>query len=368
MTASLVNGWYTVPLIEAATLQRGFDLPVQNRTPGEVPVFAANGPVGTHSEHKVKGPGVVTGRSGTIGKVHYVECDFWPLNTSLFVKEFHGNHPKFIFYLLNQLHLERFYEGTGVPTLNRNNIHSVQVPLPPLAEQKRIADILDKADAIRGKRAAGLDLLADIRSSAFLNLFGDPRNTRTEWPQVALSEVTILDAPMVDPKEEEHLDLIHIGPDRIEKNTGRLLPASTAREEGLISNKFLFDERYLLYSKIRPYLRKVALPSFRGLCSADVYPIRPIEGMATREFLFALLISEAFLAYTNSLASRASIPKLNRKELAKYTLRLPPMKLQEQYSSLLIEHERHTKTFVRAAEETNNLFNSLVQRAFKGEL
>jgi type I restriction enzyme S subunit len=142
----------------------------------------------------------------------------------------------------------------------------------------------------------------------------------------------------------------------------------TARQEGLISGKFLFDERYLLYSKIRPYLRKVALPDFTGLCSADVYPIRPVENKATREYLFALLISEAFLAYTTSLPSRASIPKLNRKELAAYTFRLPPMDLQQRYTDILRTHKQHTKTFGRAFDDSDQLFNALVQRAFKGEL
>jgi type I restriction enzyme S subunit len=183
-----------------------------------------------------------------------------------------------------------------------------------------------------------------------------------------LDDVTILDAPMVDPREEEYIDLVHLGPDRIEKNTGRLLPAQTAREEGLISSKFLFDERFLLYSKIRPYLRKVAMPHFRGLCSADVYPIRPVESKATQEFLFALLISEAFLAYTTSLPSRASIPKLNRKELAAYTFHLPPIELQQQYTEILRSHENTTKSFGKASDESEQLFNSLVQRAFKGEL
>lgn len=368
MNMNMVNGWTSVPLIQAATLQRGFDLPVQNRRPGNIPIFAANGPVGTHDEPMVRSPGVVTGRSGTIGKVHYVDRDFWPLNTSLFVNNFHGNHPKFIYYLLSQMHLERFHEGTGVPTLNRNNVHGVEIPLPPLSEQKRIADILDKADAIRRKRQEELETLATLRSSVFLRLFGDPRTKRTDWSETHLEDVTILDAPMVDPREEEYLDLVHLGPDRIEKNTGRLLPALTAREERLISGKFLFDERYLLYSKIRPYLRKVALPHFRGLCSADVYPIRPVENKATREYLFALLISEAFLAYTTSLPSRASIPKLNRKELAAYTFYLPPIELQQRYTEILRTHEKTTETFGKASDDSEHLFDSLVQRAFKGEL
>lgn len=262
----------------------------------------------------------------------------------------------------------RHQHGGTRQALTFAQISEFEIPLPPLSEQKRIADILDKADAIRRKRQEELDTLSALRSSVFLRLFGDPRSRQSDWPEVYLGDVTVLDAPMVDPREEEYIDLIHLGPDRIEKNTGRLLPALTAREEGLISGKFLFDDRYLLYSKIRPYLRKVALPHFKGLCSADVYPIRPVEKVTTREYLFALLISEAFLSYTTSLPSRASIPKLNRKELAAYTFRLPPIELQQQYTEILRSHEHTTETFGKAADESEHLFNALVQRAFKGQL
>ena len=279
---------------------------------------------------------------------------------------------RYLLYVLRSKEFLAFAEQhstrTNIPKINRTALLSYRIPLPPLPEQKRIADILDKADAIRRKRQEELDILSTLRSSTFLGLFGDPRMSRTDWPQVQLRDVTVLDAPMVDPREDDHIDLVHLGPDRIEKNTGRLLPALTTRQEGLISGKFLFDRRHVLYSKIRPYLRKVALPKFTGLCSADVYSIRPVEKMATREYLFSLLISEAFLAYTTSLPSRASIPKLNRTELAAYTFHLPPLELQEKYTDILCAHERHTETFGRATEASEHLFNALVQRAFKGDL
>ena len=279
-------------------------------------------------------------------------------------------NPEFLYRYLYYVKTQSGHGAVGAifKNLTSDQIRDLEIPLPPLPEQKRIADILDKADAIRRKRQEELDALSALRSSVFLRLFGDPRSGRSDWPEVSLGEVTVLDAPMVDTREEEYIDLVHLGPDRIEKNTGRLLPALTAREEGLISGKFLFDERYLLYSKIRPYLRKVALPHFKGLCSADVYPIRPVENVTTREYLFALLISEAFLSYTTSLPSRASIPKLNRKELAAYTFHLPPIELQQQYTDILRSHEHTTETFGRAADDSEKLFNALVQRAFKGEL
>ena len=265
-------------------------------------------------------------------------------------------------------HLRQVASKTAQPALNLTKIKDLPVPLPPLPKQKRIAEILDKANAIRRKRKKAISLTEEFLRSAFLDMFGDLKSPNGKWPEVTLGEIVILDAPMVNPLKEQYLDLLHIGPDRIEKGTGRMLPAQTAKDDRLISGKFLFDERYLLYSKIRPYLRKVALPSFTGLCSADVYPIRPVNGKTTREFLFSLLISKGFLAYTESLPSRASIPKLNRKELAKFRLRLPPFYLQEEYSKLLQNKNKVSKRFEQTQTYTNNLFNSLVQRAFRGEL
>ena len=107
-------------------------------------MVGSNGIVGTHSKYRVKGPGVITGRSGTIGKVHYTDNDFWPLNTSLFVKNFHGNYPRYVYYLLRNLQLQKFSAYTGVPSLNRNIIHPIPVLVPPLYEQQKIASKIDE--------------------------------------------------------------------------------------------------------------------------------------------------------------------------------------------------------------------------------
>ena len=167
-------GWPLKPLKDVAHLKRGYDLPTQERIEGDIPIFAANGKNGTHNEAKIKGPGVVTGRSGTIGKVHFTEHDYWPLNTALYVTDFKGNDPKWVYYMLQAFKLERFVEGAGVPTLNRNLVHDELIPLPPLAEQKRIAAILDKADAIRRKRQQAIQLADDFLRAVFLEMFGDP--------------------------------------------------------------------------------------------------------------------------------------------------------------------------------------------------
>jgi len=117
--------------------------------------------------------------------------------------------------------------------------------------------------------------------------------------------------------------LPHIGGANIEANTGRLLDLRTAEHEELISGKHRFGAQDVLYSKIRPYLRKVALPSFAGLCSADIYPLRSKDGVLEREYLFYVLLSDAFTDYANRVSNRAGMPKINREQLFSFELDLP---------------------------------------------
>jgi type I restriction enzyme S subunit len=125
------RGWRVGQLDDVLVFQRGFDLPSSQRTPGPYPVIAASGPSGTHSKSMVRGPGVTTGRSGVLGNVYYVHDDFWPLNTSLWVKEFKNSAPGYAFYLLQRLDFRIFNAGSAVPTLNRNHVHGLRTLLPP---------------------------------------------------------------------------------------------------------------------------------------------------------------------------------------------------------------------------------------------
>lgn len=135
-------GWRVGRLDDLLVLQRGYDLPTNQRTTGSYPVMAASGPAGTHSEYKVKGPGVITGRSGLLGKVFYEHENFWPLNTSLFVKEYRNSSPIYAYYVLKSLDFEVFNAGSAVPTLNRNHVHNLPVIVPPKTLIANFEDIV----------------------------------------------------------------------------------------------------------------------------------------------------------------------------------------------------------------------------------
>ena len=128
-------------------LNRGFDLPNDKIIEGEYPVVASTEIKAYHKSFKVKAPGVVTGRSGSLGTVQYVSTNYWPLNTALYVKDFKGNDPKFVYYFLQTMHLENFNAGAGVPSLNQNHLHKQKIIVPDdVNHQRRIASILSAYD------------------------------------------------------------------------------------------------------------------------------------------------------------------------------------------------------------------------------
>ncbi|MCM3390233.1 restriction endonuclease subunit S [Ureibacillus chungkukjangi] len=136
------SNWRVKQLGEVINLKRGYDLPAQDRIHGDIPIMSSSGVNGYHNEKKGNGPGVVTGRSGQLGKVFYTEHDYWPLNTTLYVQDFKGNNPKFIYYLLQTLNLEVFNAGSSVPTLNRNHVHLMNVNVPDYKTQYEIGELL----------------------------------------------------------------------------------------------------------------------------------------------------------------------------------------------------------------------------------
>ena len=170
--AGFTDPWEQRKLGEVAPLQRGFDLPVNQMTPGPYPVVMSNGIGGWHSKYMVKGPGVVTGRSGTIGSLHYIEQNFWPHNTSLWVTSFNGNEPRFIYWLYASIGLERFGSGSGVPTLNRNDVHDLRVGFPcDVAEQRRIGTFFSRLDTLITLHQRKLELLQNIKKSLLDKMF-----------------------------------------------------------------------------------------------------------------------------------------------------------------------------------------------------
>ncbi|NWO16720.1 MAG: restriction endonuclease subunit S [Corynebacterium sp.] len=156
--------WNDVRLDEVVELQRGHDLPLKARLEGNVPVLGSNGVVGYHNQPKYPGPGVTIGRSGVIGGATFTDGPYWPLNTCLFVRDFKGNDPRWVYYRLKSIDFTAMDSGSAQPSLNRNYIASYPVSLPPISEQRAIAEALGALDdkiAANNKLARLTNDLAD---------------------------------------------------------------------------------------------------------------------------------------------------------------------------------------------------------------
>ena len=156
-------GWQLGRLADLCNLKRGHDLPTSTRTAGPIPVISSSGISGTHSETNVLGPGVVTGRYGTIGKVFYIETDYWPLNTTLFVDDFKGNPPRFIFHALGEVNFQNYADKAAVPGVNRNHLHEEPMVLPPLELRQAFANSVAPLWAQHATNEEESRILASLR-------------------------------------------------------------------------------------------------------------------------------------------------------------------------------------------------------------
>lgn len=164
-------GWVKCKLGDVLTFQRGFDITKSEQDIGNYPVVSSSGIQSFHNQFKVKGPGVIVGRKGTLGTSFYIKQDFWPHDTTLWVKDFKGNNPKFIFYLIKILGFERFDVGSANPSLNRNHIHGLRIKFPDIGTQRRIASILSAYDDLIENNLRRIKLLEELAQRTYEEWF-----------------------------------------------------------------------------------------------------------------------------------------------------------------------------------------------------
>lgn len=167
--------WENRKFIEFILLKRGHDLTKEQIINGIYPVITSTSIMGYHKTYKAKGPGVITGRSGTIGEVQYVKENYWPHNTSLYVKDFKGNYPLFVYYFMKNFGTDRAQSGSAVPTLNRNNLSSIDVIIPDIKTQEKIANILSAYDNLIENNQKQIKLFEEAAQRLYKEWFVDLR-------------------------------------------------------------------------------------------------------------------------------------------------------------------------------------------------
>ena len=293
----------TVQLGDFLTLKRGYDLPEHARLPGEIPVISSSGVTGTHKEAKVYGPGVVTGRYGTLGEVFYIDEPFWPLNTALYVQDFKGNHRRFVSYFLRWVLNGTQSDKAAVPGVNRNDLHARKVQVPDdLSEQAEIASVLSAYDDLIENNRRRIQLLEQaarlLYKEWFVHLrFPGHEHTRIidgvpeGWEVRPIKEIVegVYDGPHATPPPAEH-GAVFLGIKNITES-GRLdlsstryiaeedLPKWTRRVSPQAGDIVFFYEATLnLYALIPE--------GFRGCLGRRLALVRPIASDRSGLFLY----------------------------------------------------------------------------------
>ena len=230
-------------------------------------------------------------------------------------------------------------------------------------EQDEIVRVLDKIDHLIEQRYKEISCLNQLVKSRFVELFGDLKTNNKMWKVVGFTDCAVIDTNMIH-DFEKYKDYPHIGIDCIEKETGKLLSYKTVAEDGVISGKYLFTEEHIIYSKIRPNLNKVAMPSFKGVCSADAYPILAKSDVCVREYLAYTLRSRYFLDYILTFSNRTNLPKVNKKQVEGFALPLPPMELQKRFSTFVKQVDKSKLAVQKGLQELEILKKSLMQQYF----
>ncbi|WP_052742124.1 restriction endonuclease subunit S [Kiloniella litopenaei] len=251
-------------------------------------------------------------------------------------------------------------------SLSTKNLKSIEMQLPPLDEQKRIAAILDQADALRGLRQRAIARLNTLGQAIFHDMFGDS----TKAQRMPLGDVINIRSSLADPKLPEYRELPHVGPEHISSGSGRISweRVVSCQEDGVTSGKYVFEEGDIIYSKIRPYLDKVAIADRKGMCSADMYALNCKKEHTLPSFVHFALGTSDFLSYAAQSSGRANIPKINRRQLLGYPIPLPSLGAQREFESKIQKLEEFRKIAERHSRRTESLFASLQSRAFRGEL
>lgn len=258
--------------------------------------------------------------------------------------------------------------ATGIHNIEFDKYLDIQIPIIPLSEQKVIVEKINKVIEKLGSVQA--NALASLNEAIFLfdTALNATFSNHSGWEEHRLDELCSIESRLVDPTAECFAKIPHIGGANITSTTGHLIDVKAVEDEDLSSGKYFFEENVVLYNKIRPYLKKVALPTTCGLCSADMYPLTPKKG-TDREFLRFLLLTKHFTDYAISGSARAGMPKVNRKHLFAYSCYTPSLEKQKLIASnlrsLLANIEELQKNEDSILKECETLKQAVLKQVFE---
>ena len=245
---------------------------------------------------------------------------------------------KYLYYYLKAPYFQNSILNVGSRAaqagFNKEDLMKLVIECPDLARQDEIINILSKMELIIEEEKQQIKKFDSLIKSRFVEMFGDLKKNDRGWEVCSFTDFAKIDTIMIH-DFEGYEDFPHIGIDSIEKETGNISGYRTIKEDGVISGKYLFTPDHIIYSKIRPNLNKVALPDFKGVCSADAYPIFPKKERCNRIFLAYTMRSPIFLDYILAFSNRTNLPKVNKVQVEGFYCPMPDIVLQDKFADFV---------------------------------
>ena len=365
-----LGNWRNGELGNFITLKRGFDLPQQKREDGQVPIFSSSGITGTHSTAMVNAPGVITGRYGTIGEVFYAAEDFWPLNTTLFVEDFHGNDAEFIYYFLKTLEWSKFTSASAVPGINRNTVHKETVSLPDIETQRRIASTLSMLDEKIKTNTEINDNLEQQAQAIYHERFEtvSPNDLPSDWRIVTLGEVATISNKSFNPLKEPEILLEHYSIPAFDEARFPVFELSTS----IKSNKFIIDASCFMISKLNPTSKRVWKPyclTGNAVCSTE-FIVYKAKDQSITDFLYSVIDSGSFSDFMCShvTGSTGSRQRTTPSDTLSYELILPSEDELAEFQSLVSPMYAQMRINAIENDKLKRLRDSLLPKLMSGEI
>ena len=265
---------------------------------------------------------------------------------------------RYLYYVLKNCKPQS--SGTSIPQLTVPDIKKNRLELYDISEQERIADQLDKLSKVIELRKQELDALDSLIKARFVELFGLPVSNTKGWKTEQMGEV----APAVNYKGEFDDEVWLLNLDMVEAQTGRILDYLVVSEEEVGNSTCTFDTSNVLYSKLRPYLNKVVIPDRCGYATSELVPLQPVKTKINREYFAFMLRSDEFVNMINEKVAGAKMPRVPMGDFRKFDVPVPPMELQEQFADLVHQVDKSKVAVQKALDETQILFDSLMQEYF----
>ena len=368
------SGWTQVALGDICEFRYGKSLTSGARRGMDFPVYGSNGVVGGNHAPLTKGEAIIIGRKGSFGEVHYSPTACWPIDTTYFVDESAtACNLRWLSYRLAGLGLKGLNKSAAVPGLNREDAYRQRLLLPPMPDQRRIAEVLDRADALRAKRRAALALLDDLTQSIFLDMFGDPQENLAGFDLRPLSEWLLPDRPMT-------YGILMPGPDTpggvpyvrvVDMREGGVAVAGVKRTTPEMSQQYkrsLLSSGDLLMS-IRGHVGRLALiPDELEGANITQDSARLSISAKSRHYALEALRTPAMQRWMAKRIKGVAVRGINLGDLKKLPLPVPPLELQTEFAQRCEAQTRARRAQASSVSLVDGLFASLQQRAFAGEL